>query len=196
MEPDAAPARRPAAPAADVFHLRERDALPVVDMVYRRPPDRVARIPMWIVRLDAASGCWLNELAPKAPLRFDGEVVLDRGYWGAWFLGNGAGHDLGKVYRPDGRHTGYYVDVLEPVRWRGDNPASIAPLTDLFLDLWLAPDGRFTVLDEPEFAEAEARGWITPEQAAHARRTLADLVERARAGRLVPPEARAFDLRW
>lgn len=182
-----------AAPRA--FTLAKRDALPTFTLEYRRPPDRVAHIPTRLLRLDAARVCWLNEFAPKEPHWFDGAVVLDRGYHGVWFIGNGASHDLGKVYTPEGRHTGFYVDVLEPVRWQGASIATLSPLVDLFLDLWVAPDGRWRVLDEPEFQEAEARGWLTPEQAAHARQTLAYLIERARTGTLVTPEARAFTLR-
>ncbi|GEM_PF-516078 len=196
MQGDAAPAWPPVADYVDVFPLAERDTLPTFDMTYRRPPNRVSRIPMRILSMEHTSACWLSELAPKEPIRFDDEVVLDRGGWAVWFVGNGASHDLGKVYRPDGRHTGYYVDVLEPVRWQGDDIATIDPVIDLFLDLWIAPDGRWQVLDEPEFQEAEEKGWITTEQAAHARRTLAHLIELAQAGALVTPEARAFELRF
>lgn len=180
--------------ASQVFTLAEKDELPVFTMVYRRPPNRVSQIPIQVLRIDRRSVRFLNECAPKEPFRYDGEVVLDRGYWGVWFVGNGASHDLGKVYNANGRHTGYYVDVLEPVRWQGDDIATIKPVTDLFLDLWIAPDGRWQILDEAEFWEAEAQRWITPEQAAHARRTLAHLVELAETGTLVTPEAQAFKL--
>lgn len=179
-----------------IFLLAEREALPVFTLVYQRPPSRISRLPTRVLSISRSTVIWLNDLAPKEPLRFDGAVVLDRGYWAVWFIGNGASYDLGKVYSNDGRHTGYYVDVLEPVRWQGDDSATLEPLTDLFLDLWVAPDGRWQVLDEPEFLEAEAKGWITPAQAAHARCTLAHLVELAQAGTLVPAEARAFELRF
>jgi predicted RNA-binding protein associated with RNAse of E/G family len=178
------------------FPIATRDTLPVFDLVYCRPPDRVSHIPTQVLSIDKAKVRWLNELAPRVPLRFDAEVVLDRGFWAVWFIDNGASYDLGKIYGVDGRHTGYYIDVLEPVRWQGDDLATIEPLTDLFLDLWVTPDGRCQVLDEPEFEEAEAQGRITPAQAAHARRTLAHLVDLARAGTLVPPEARSFELRF
>lgn len=176
--------------------LATLDALPEFNLVYCRPPDRVSHIPMRLLNIDPRALCCLSELAPKEPLRVDDELVMERGYWAVWFVGNGASHDLGKVYAADGRHTGYYVDVLEPVHWQGADIATIEPLTDLFLDLWVSPDGHWQVLDEPEFLEAEAKQWITPEQAVHARRTLAHLVELARAGALVPPEAQAFTLRF
>ena len=186
----------PGSADTQAFDLARRDALPEFELVYHRPPERVSRIPTWVLHIDEQVGRWLTELAPKEPLRFDDEVVMARGDWAVWFLSNGASHDLGKIYNSDGRHTGYYLDVLEPVRWQAGDVATVAPLTDLFLDLWVAPDGRWQVLDEPEFLEAEAEKWITPEQAAHARRTLAHLVGLARAGTLVPAEARAFTLRF
>lgn len=181
--------------ASQALTLAERDQLAEFTLVYCRPPDRVSRIPTRVLSVDSTTVRWLNELAPREALRFDGEVVMDRGGWAVWFVGNGASYDLGKVYSADGRHTGYYVDVLEPVRWQGDDLATIEPLTDLFLDLWVAPDGRWQILDEPEFQEAEERGWITQQQAAHARRTLEQLVELAQADRLVTPEMREFELR-
>jgi hypothetical protein len=123
-------------------------------------------------------------------------MVMDHGFWAVWFIGNGASYDLGKVYSAEGRHTGYYLDVLEPVRWQGADLATFEPLTDLFLDLWISPDGRWQILDEPEFQEAEERGWITAQQATHARGTLAQLVELAQANALVTPDIREFTLRF
>ena len=183
-------------PVVQAFVLAERDGLPEFTLVYRRPPDRVSLIPTRVLSIDPKTVRWLNELAPKEPLRFEGEIVMDGGYWAVWFIGNNTSYDLGKVYSAAGRHTGYYVDVLEPVHWRGDDIATIEPLTDLFLDLWIAPDGHWQILDEPEFEEAEVQGRITPEQVAHARRTIAHLIDLARAGALVPPEARSFELRF
>ncbi|MGI8916356.1 MAG: DUF402 domain-containing protein [Chloroflexota bacterium] len=181
---------------AQIFRLADRDALPMFDLVYRRPPNRVSRIPTQVVSIEHAAVRWLNGLVPKEPLRFESDIVLDRGFWAIWFIENGASHDLGKIYSVTGRHTGYYVDVLEPVRWQRDDIGTIEPLTDLFLDLWIAPDGRWQVLDEPEFQEAQAQGWITKEQATHARRTLTHLIESAQAGTLVTPEVQAFELRF
>ena len=183
-------------PVVQAFVLAERDGLPEFTLVYRRPPDRVSLIPTRVLSIDPKTVRWLNELAPKEPLRFEGEIVMDGGYWAVWFIGNNTSYDLGKVYSAAGRHTGYYVDVLAPVGWHGADPVTIEPLTDLFLDLWVAPDGRWQVLDEPEFEEAEERGWITPQQAEHARRTLQQLVELAQAGTLITPEIREFELRF
>lgn len=175
--------------------LGQRASLPEFTLLYRRPPDRTSRIPTRVISVDSERMVWLNELHPSKPFTFEGRDVIGAGYWGVWFLWNGRPLDVGKFYDPQGRHTGYYVDVLEPVRWSRDDVASLEPLTDLFLDLWITPDGRWEVLDEPEFAEAEAKGWIDARQAAHGRATLAELIADLQAGRFLPPEVRDFCLR-
>lgn len=175
--------------------LSGRDSLPELTMLYHRPPDRVSRILTRVIYADSDRMVWLNELHPSRPFVVEGREVIGAGYWGVWFLWNGRPYDIGKFYDPRVRHTGYYVDVLEPVRWAGDDEASLEPLTDLFLDLWITPGGRWHVLDEPEFEEAETKGWIDAGQAQHGRATLAALQSELEIGRLLPSEVRGFELR-
>lgn len=176
--------------------LSEREHLIEFPMIYHRPPNRTSTIPTKLISVTPGDVVWLNSLSPKEPIRFDGKVVMDRGYWAVWFIGQGDCYDTGKVYSADGQHTGYYLDVLEPVRWTGSDITTLQPLTDLFLDIWQAPDGRFEVLDEPEFLEAQQQGWLTSQQIASARQTLTQLIARAKSGTLIPPAVAAFELRF
>jgi predicted RNA-binding protein associated with RNAse of E/G family len=114
------------------------------------------------------------------------------GYEAVWFLFKDEPFDVGRFYRPDGRWTGYYVDMLEPVRWQHSAPETLEPIVDLFLDLWIAPDGGFTVLDDDEFEEALAGGHITEAQAQLARETLARLVKSTQRGRFPPQIVKDF----
>ncbi len=98
------------------------------------------------------------------------------GYWMVWFLYKNMPWDIARFYRPDGLWTGYYVDVLEPVRWRNDDPATLETLVDLFLDVWITPRGKVIVLDEDEFEEAVAAGHLTLDQERHARGVLRNLL--------------------
>lgn len=98
------------------------------------------------------------------------------GYDVIWFLFKDEPFDVGRFYRPDGTWTGYYVDILEPVRWQGTNADTLQPIVDLFLDLWIAPDGEHMVLDEDEFEDAKAKGYLSGDQVAHAQETLQRLV--------------------
>lgn len=117
---------------------------------------------------------------------------MDTGYLAVWFLFKDRPFDVGRFYRPDGTWTGYYVDVLEPVRWKGADPTTLAPIVDLFLDLWIAPDGRYMVLDEDEFEEAIGTGRVTIDQVILARQTLTTLVAATERGEFPPAVVRAF----
>ena len=54
--------------------------------------------------------------------------------------------------RDDDALKGWYCNVGHPAVW--DDPDAIS-YRDLELDLWVTPDGRQIVLDEPEFERAE-----------------------------------------
>jgi predicted RNA-binding protein associated with RNAse of E/G family len=114
------------------------------------------------------------------------------GYLTVWFLFKERPYDVARVYRPDGTWTGYYADVLEPVRWQGDDPQSLEPIVDLFLDLWIGADGAYLPLDEDEFDDAVRQAWITQAQAAAASTALADMIQATRRGEFPPVEVRQF----
>jgi len=61
---------------------------------------------------------------------------------------------------PDGNLLGHYVDIDTPMRKVGEEYY----FTDLFLDLWIAPDGSLVELDWDEFEAGFGRGLITPRQ--------------------------------
>ena len=69
---------------------------------------------------------------------------------------------------------------------------TLEPIVDLFLDLWIAPDGRFEVLDEDEFEEAAARGVLTEQQTDHARSILQWLIEATERGDFPPAAVKEF----
>ena len=160
-----------------------------------RPPGR--RVSMRSDLLQATNNMIVvaTDLAPSKPVEYLGEIVMDAGYRAVWFLFKEQPFDIGRIYRPDGTWTGYYADVLEPVRWDGSDPTTLEPIIDLFLDLWIAPDGRFEVLDVDEFEEAGARGSITAYQIDHARRVLQKMIEATGRGDFPPAVVKQFLLR-
>ena len=133
-----------------------------------------------------------HDAFPSSPLEVDGAEVIATGYRTVWFLFQGKPYDIGRFYRPDGTWTGYYVDILEPVQWTNADPRTLHPLVDLFLDIWITPDRRYLVLDEDEFDQAVATGHLSPSQAHHARRTLAELVEQVERGAFPPAIVTGF----
>jgi predicted RNA-binding protein associated with RNAse of E/G family len=129
---------------------------------------------------------------PSRPMVYGGREVMGSGYEVVWFLYKGKPFDVGRFYRPDGSWTGYYVDILEPVRWEDADADTLEPIVDLFLDLWIDPAGGHLVLDEDEFEEAVEKKYLSSEQAERARETLRNLVAATENGTFPPEEVRTF----
>lgn len=138
-------------------------------------------------------------------------TVLEPGAPVVWFTFPGAQHDIGRFHTADGAFTGYYANILTPVELDADPPVADTPndagpagieapdsdvwlTTDLFLDIFLDPDGRLHVLDRDELQEAAARGWIDRATAGRAELEANRVVESARAGRWPPPIVEAWPL--
>lgn len=79
----------------------------------------------------------------------------------------------------DGTLLGYYSDIGEPVIQLSSTEFQ---MTDLFLDVWLFPDGRLLELDWDEFEEALEQKVITTAQADLARETMRRLVGETERG--------------
>ena len=74
---------------------------------------------------------------------------------------------------------GHYSDIGEPVVKLASGDYQ---MTDLFLDIWLFPDGRLLELDWDEFEEAIEHKVITAGQADLARETMQRLVHEVEQG--------------
>lgn len=81
--------------------------------------------------------------------------------------------------RADGSLLGYYSDIGEPVIQRSEADFQ---MTDLFLDVWLSPDGRLLELDWEEFEEAVQGRVISPAQADLARKAMRRIVDETAKG--------------
>lgn len=79
----------------------------------------------------------------------------------------------------DGTLLGHYSDIGEPVKQLGPGEFQ---MIDLFLDIWLHPDGRLLELDWDEFEEAIQKRVISPAQAELARATMQRLVNEIAQG--------------
>jgi predicted RNA-binding protein associated with RNAse of E/G family len=111
-----------------------------------------------------------------------GEVVLEAGADVVWFTFPGLWHDVGRFHRADGTFTGLYANILTPAVLDGAEWDT----TDLFLDVWVSPDGRISLLDEDEMEEALDRAWLDAPTAARAREEADQLVAAAAAGSWPP----------
>ena len=112
------------------------------------------------------------------PLTAGDEVILEGtfsgisyNFWDKWY-------NVISVYDEDLEFKGYYSDILTPIQktW------TLVTATDLFLDVFVFPDGRWTVVDEDEFEDALDRGLMDEGIARNAREAVAEISERAEAG--------------
>ncbi len=151
-------------------------------IVYRRPPDVVQHFSQELLHDGAACKITLLVLeADDPPLPVGGAVVPSGGAI-LWFMFPGKSYEVGAVYDADAAFLGYYTNFVQPPR----PETAVWHLTDLFLDVWQAPDGPPRLLDEDELTEAADRGWLGAEDVARTRAEAAAVLRAARADRWPP----------
>jgi len=159
--------------------------LPMVDIHYHRPPDRQQIFSQHLVH-DApeVKVTFATDLTFQPPVRIHHRIVLETGSQAVWFTMPQAWHDIGRFHRADGTFTGIYANIITPcafetaTRWR---------TTDWFLDVWIDPEGRVSILDEDEFEEAITSGWVDEPTEIRVREEAERLKKWAEAGEWPPP---------
>lgn len=166
-------------------------SVPTVSIHYRRLPDRLEVFSQQVVARESDHVVTFLEAAtvPK-PVEVGGAVVLEPGAPVVWLTYPERWYDLGRFHLRDGTFTGYYANVLTPVRMEGDRWET----TDLCLDVWTGRDGAPALLDEDDFTLAVRSGWIDGFTAARARDTAAGLLARASLGAWPPEPAAEWTL--
>ncbi len=116
------------------------------------------------------------------PLAAGDEVILEGtfagisyNFWDKWY-------NVISVYDADLNFKGYYSDVMTPVQ----KTMTRVTATDLFLDVFMFPDGRWKVVDEDEFEEALEKGLMDEGIARNAREALSEITRLAEAGKWPP----------
>ena len=158
----------------------------MVTLTYKRPPDRVNHFQQQLLYLDDDVIVTSQRVKPSAPIVQNGETVLADNFTAVWFVFTGLWYDIGKVYNLDNEWTGYYCDIMKPVKRRINAAGKLDcfEITDLFLDLWVNPDSSYEIQDEDEFEEAIQIGAIDAELEKKARETLATLITKVEDGHL------------
>lgn len=142
-------------------------------------PEEVVRWRQWKLHEDgeALVSAFYDPDLPR-PLKAGEEIIVERtfagisyNFWDQWY-------NVISVFDADLEFKGYYSDILTPVQktW------TLVTTTDLFLDLFVFPDGRSVVVDEDEFEEALERGLMDEGIARNARAAMEEISARAKAG--------------
>lgn len=163
----------------------------MIEIEYIRPPGRMTLFRQHLVsRTPACTVTFLEHAELHAPVRARGAAVLEPGSPVVWFTFPGLWHDVGRFHTAAGRFTGYYANVLTPVR---NVMADRWQTTDLFLDVWLDDIGA-VLLDEEELSAAEAAHHIAPELALRARDEARSIMRAAGEGTWPPRICREYTL--
>jgi len=154
------------------FHLR-----------YVRLPDNVEDLHDDLVYRSKEIIVGKSQIRSANSVVFDGKTVMASGYQIVYFEMMRKWFGVGKIRDLNGKHTGYYCDIITPPRLLEN---SVVEITDLFLDLWVSPDLRYKVLDEEELEDALEKGWISKQLYEKSRIELKKLVTSVKRGDFPP----------
>lgn len=153
-----------------------------ITLTYKRLPDRINYFEQTLLYKDDDIIITTQKIYPSSPIIYDGREVLADNFTAIWFVFTGVWYDIGKIYNLDSEWTGYYCDIILPVT----RSKSKFEIVDLFLDLWISPDGGYAIQDQDEFEEAVKIGVISDEVANKARNTMDYLIEETTKNRFPP----------
>lgn len=157
-----------------------------ITLTYKRPPNRVNHFQQQVLYIDDEVIVTSQRVKPSSPIVQNGKTVLGDNFPVVWCVFTGLWYDVGIVYNLDNEWTGYYCDVLKPVKRSVDETGKLESfeITDLFLDLWVNPDGTYEIQDEDEFEAAIQAGAIDTELEKEAWNVLKILIAEVESGRL------------
>ncbi len=157
-----------------------------VTLTYKRPPNRVNHFQQQLLYVDEEAIVTSQRVKPSTPIVQNGKTVLGDNFTAVWFVFTGLWYDVGKVYNLNNEWTGYYCDIMKPVKRSIDASGKLEcfEITDLFLDLWINPDGTYQIQDEDEFEEAVREGIIDAELERKAWEVMKTLIAEVEAGYL------------
>jgi len=98
-----------------------------------------------VARLDG--GVLLDAAWTRPPLRLGYATFEPGDRFREWYYTD-RWYNIFEIRGPGGALKGWYCNVAEPATIAGE----VIACRDLLLDLWVAPTGAMTVLDEDEFA--------------------------------------------
>ena len=155
-----------------------------INLIYRRIPNRVLeRDDEVVADLGDVIVARSRFEGMLAPLKVNGVKVIDNGYTMVYFAFVGENYDILKVYDEEGNFRGLYIDVLAYTRREGNT----LEMLDLFLDIFVFPNGEAFLLDEDELEMALNYGLIDRETFDFAYSIAREILGKLKRGEF-PPE--------
>ena len=157
-----------------------------IALIYKWPPDRAHCSQQQLLYADEDVIVTTQRVKPSSPIIQNGKKVLADNFAVVWFVFTNLWYSVAKVYNLDNEWTGYYCDIMKPVKRSVDafGKLDCFEITDLFLDLWINPDGTYQIQDEDEFEEAVREGIIDAELKKKAWNVMKTLIDEVEAGHL------------
>jgi len=162
-----------------------------IHLIYKRIPNRV------LERHDEIIADLGNIVVAKsrfsgmlAPLTVNGVKVIDNGYGMLYFAFVGENYDILKVYDRKGNFKGLYIDVLAYTKREGNT----LDMLDLFLDVFVFPDGDAFLIDKDELEMALNHGLIDKETFDFAYSVARNILEKLKGGEF--PPAIVWEYEW
>jgi len=168
--------------------MEKNVAMETITLTYKRLPNRVNYFQQQLLYEDEKVIVTSQRVIPSSPIIENGITVLGENYTAIWFVFTGKWYDIGKIYNLNNEWTGYYCDIIKPVIRSKDT----FEIVDLFLDLWVSPNGSYEIQDEDEFETAVQNGDITTDLAKKARNALTDLIDEVSSGKFPPEFVKEF----
>lgn len=153
-----------------------------ITLTYKRLPDRINYFEQTLLFENDDIIITTQKIYPSSSIILNGQEVLGDNFTAIWFVFTDLWYDIGKIYNLDSEWTGYYCDIIMPVI----RSKTKFEIVDLFLDLWISPDGCYAIQDQDEFEEAVKIGVVSDKVADKARRTMDYLIEETTKGRFPP----------
>lgn len=170
--------------------MKETKPIPKTHLRYIRLPNQAMDIYATLIYRSEEVVVLKSQIKSTHRIIFGNETVLAPGFRIVIFEFIGKWFTVGKIRNLQGKHTGYYCDIVTPPRLLEDGGVE---LTDLFLDLWVSPDLRHRVMDEEELENALRNDWITEQLYEKAKKELKELINTVKQRNFPPYQVKCLE---
>jgi len=156
----------------------------------KKPPDKTIEIKTLVLCENTDVLIVKSKLInPSKNLIIGNKTVLEKGFSAIFFEFKRKYYGIAKIFNRNRELTGFYCNINTPIK-RFENGYQT---TDLFLDLWVYPEGKqYIILDEDEFEESVKKNWIDEKLAQKASKTLTQIIDMVKNDEFPPKSVKEY----